>query len=179
MAKKATDVTGAPVPPPPPAPEPGTIKPSWEQPAAGQSPAAETSSSTPAASTAPDAIQEPSVGVGAPTLEPPDAAFTSTSGATPAEEQDSAEKQQAGSETSAEESAPPEPSAPPPPPEPAKAAPAAKQPELVLMHVPKPFRLSLDDGRRLRFNVGPHRVEKAIANHWYCKANGAKVIKGG
>lgn len=49
------------------------------------------------------------------------------------------------------------------------------QGEKVDVYVPKPFKFTLDDHRILDVNIGVQPMPKAIAEHWFVKAQGVVV----
>lgn len=50
--------------------------------------------------------------------------------------------------------------------------------EMVIVSVPKAFKLRIDNFKLLEFKPGIQKVEKSIADHWYALANGMKIFKG-
>lgn len=57
------------------------------------------------------------------------------------------------------------------------AAQAALAEGKVVVNVPKRFILTLDNGQKQTFEVGPQTMPRALAEHWYSKANGVKVVE--
>ena len=48
---------------------------------------------------------------------------------------------------------------------------------MVIVEVTKAFTLRLDDNTTHSFKVGVQEVKRAIADHWYAKANGMKIFE--
>jgi ATPase subunit of ABC transporter with duplicated ATPase domains len=56
----------------------------------------------------------------------------------------------------------------------AAAAVAEDDAEMVMVTVPKPFNITLDNHKRVHVKAGTYPLAVGLAEHWYAKANGVK-----
>ena len=50
--------------------------------------------------------------------------------------------------------------------------------DMVVVNVPRGFRLSLDDYSQFEFHAGTQTVPREYAEHWYSQAHGVTIHKG-